>query len=118
MRRASILSLVFFRSVKNRTSKNLLGSQSTMFNKALSFRDAGGSIHIEVLDDGGVYTGEKTKEKSKPEGDYLFSQICETAGKRLYWGTGCSWLYSDFLKVLSNSSFVIFGFTRSVSRNN
>ena len=46
-----------------------------MFNKALSFRDAGGSIHIEVLDDGGVYTGEKTKDKSKPEGDYLFKSV-------------------------------------------
>lgn len=36
----------------------------------LSFRDAGGSIHIEVNDDGGVYTGEK-----KSTGNGLFGRI-------------------------------------------
>ena len=26
-----------------------------------SLRDAGGSVHIEIMDDGGVYKGEKAK---------------------------------------------------------
>lgn len=48
-----------------RTHDTMQGSTPTLNIKG--DRDAGGSIHIEVLDDGGVYTGEKTKEKSKPE---------------------------------------------------
>lgn len=31
-----------------------------------SFRDAGGSVHIEIFDDGGVYKG----EEPKTEGNY------------------------------------------------